>query len=118
MTARAIERKVKKEKTVNSLLETLKVRNMNFELIKSDIHRIGGAAYHNDEGNCVIVFYEDDVAYQIEYIFLRNILKLFGDQYRITSEDEYVDEKEGLSIHLTTNLPWDIYMAEDEAMTD
>lgn len=86
---------------------------MYLELIKSDIHRIGGAAYHNDEGNCVIVFYEDDVAYQIEYIFLRNILKLFGQQYRITSEDEYFDEKEGLVIHLTTNLPWEIFMAEN-----
>jgi hypothetical protein len=60
----------------------------------------------------VIVFYEDDVAYQIEYIFLRNILKLFGQQYRIVSEDEYFDEKEGLVIHLTTNLPWEMYMAE------
>ena len=85
---------------------------MELELFKSDIVRIGGAAYHNDEDNCVIVFYEDDVAYQIEYIFLRNILKLFGQQYRITSEDEYIDEKEGLVIHLTTNLPWEIYMAE------
>ncbi len=86
---------------------------MNLELFNSDIHRIGSAAYHNDEGNCVIVFYEDDVAYQIEYIFLRNILKLFGQQYRITSEDEYIDEKEGFVIYLTTNLPWGIYMAEN-----
>ena len=85
---------------------------MDIELFKSDIRRIGGAAYHNDEGDCVIVFYEDDVAYQIEYIFLRNILKLFGQQYRIVSEDEYIDEKEGFVIHLTTNLPWEIYMAE------
>ena len=85
---------------------------MDLELIKSDIVRIGGAAYQNDEGNCVIVFYEDDVAYQIEYIFLRNILKLFGEEYKIISEDEYVDEGEGLSTHLTTNLPWDVYMAE------
>ena len=86
---------------------------MGFELLKSDIHRIGGSAYHNDEGNCVIVFYEDDVAYQVEYIFLRSILRLFGQQYRILSEDEYVDERGELSIHLTTNLPWDIYMAEE-----
>ena len=86
---------------------------MELELFKSDIHRIVGAAYHNDEGNCVIVFYEDDVAYQIEYIFLRNILKLFGQQYRIISEDEYADERGKLSIHLTTNLPWEIYMAEE-----
>ena len=86
---------------------------MELELFKSDIIRIGGAAYHNDEGNCVIVFYEDDVAYHIEYIFLRNILKLFGQQYRIISEDEYVDERGKLSTHLTTNLPWDVYLAED-----
>lgn len=87
---------------------------MDLELFKSDIHRIGGAAFHNDEGNCVIVFYEDDVAYQIEYIVLRNILKLFGQQYRITSEDEYIDEKEGLVIHLTTNLPWEMYCEDTE----
>ena len=86
---------------------------MYLELIKSDIHRIGGAIFHNDEGNCVFVFYEDDVAYQIEYILLRNILKLFGQQYRITAEDEYIDEKEVSSIHLTTNLPWEMYMAEN-----
>ena len=83
---------------------------MYLELIKSDILRIGGAAYHNDEGNCVFVFYEDDDAYGIEYIFLRNLLPLFGQQYRIISEDEYIDEEEGLVIHLTTNLPWKEYM--------
>ncbi len=83
---------------------------MNLELIKSDIFRIGGATYQNDEGNCVFVFYEDDVAYQIEYIFLRNLLPLFGEQYRITSEDEYVEEGDELVIHLTTNLPWKEYM--------
>ena len=84
---------------------------MYLQLIKSDIHRIG-ATFHNDEGNCVFVFYEDDVAYQIEYIVLRNLLQLFGPQYRIISEDEYIDETEGLSIHLTTNLPWKEYMKE------
>ena len=83
---------------------------MHLELIKSDIHRIGGATYQDDEGNCVFVFYEDDVAYQIEYIFLRNLLKLFGEQYRITSEDEYVEEGDELVIHLTTKLPWKEYM--------
>lgn len=36
---------------------------MNLELLKSDIHRIGGATYHNDDGNCVFVFYGDDDAY-------------------------------------------------------
>lgn len=44
---------------------------MYLKLIKSDIHRIGGATYHNDDGNCVFVFYGDDDAYGIERIFLR-----------------------------------------------
>ena len=87
---------------------------MHLELIKSDIYRIGGSTYQSDEGYCVFVFYEDDVAYQIEYIFLRNLLKLFGQQYRITSEDEYFNEKEGVAIHLTTNLPWKEYLEEEE----
>ena len=86
---------------------------MSFELLKSDIHRIGGATFKNEDGNCVFVFYEDDVAYQIEYIFLRNILKLFGQQYRITSEDKYYDERGKIVTYLTTNLPWAMYMAEE-----
>ena len=85
---------------------------MYLQLLKSDIHCIGDTIYPNDEGNCVFVFDGDLDAFGIKRIFLRNILKLFGEQYRVISEDEYVDEGEGLSIHLTTNLPWDIYMAE------
>ena len=83
---------------------------MHLELIKSDIHRISGATFQNDEGNCVFVYYEDDAAYQIEYIFLRNLLQLFGQQYRITSEDEYADEEGRLTTELTTNLPWEEFM--------
>lgn len=113
----AVKWKVKKEKTTNSLLETIKVTIMSFELLKSDIRRIGGSAYHNDEGNCVIVFYDDDAAYQVEYILLRNILRLFGQQYLITSEDEYPNDRGELAIHLTTNLPWAMYMSDDETMT-
>ena len=86
---------------------------MNLSTTKSDIRFIGDSVCPNDNGNCVFVFYGDHDAYGIEYIFLRNILKLFGQQYRITSEDEYFDEKEGLVIHLTTNLPWEMFMAED-----
>ena len=82
---------------------------MYLELLKSDICFIGGTAYHNDEGNCVFVFYGDDDAYGIEYIFLRNLLKLFGDQYGIISEDEYINDRDEVSIYLTTNLPWEMY---------
>ena len=85
---------------------------MYLQLLKSDIHCIGDTIYPNDEGNCVFVFDGNLDAFGIKRIFLRNLLPMFGEQYRIISEDEYVDEREGLSIHLTTNLPWDIYMAE------
>ena len=61
---------------------------MHLQLIKSDIHRIAGTTYHNDEGNCVFVFDGDDDAYGIERIFLRNLLMLFGEQYNIVTEAE------------------------------
>ena len=91
---------------------------MSLELIKADIHRIGGATYQNDEGNCVFVFDGDDDAYGVERIFLRNLLKLFGEQYGVISEDEYIDENNEISIHVTTNLPWVEYMKEREQKTE
>lgn len=87
---------------------------MYLELLKSDIHRIGGATYQNDEGNCVFVFYGDDDAYGIELIFLRNLLKLFGEQYKVISEEEFIDEKDEFTIYLTTNLPWEMYCDKTE----
>lgn len=87
---------------------------MCLKLFKSDIRYIGGATYHNDEGNCVFVFYGDDDAYGIERIFLRNLLPLFGEQYRIVSEDEYIDKRDNIVIHITTNLPWEMYCEKTE----
>lgn len=84
------------------------------KLKKSDLHRIGGAVYQNDDGNCVFVFYDDCNDYGVEYIILRNLLLLFGEQMRIVSEDEYIDENEGLSILLTTNLPWGTFLKIEE----
>lgn len=92
--------------------------NMNLKVIKSDIHRIGGATYHNDDGNCVFVFYGDDDAYGIERIFLRNLLKLFGEQYKVVSEEEYVNDKFEPTIYVTTNLPWEMYMSEETKLQD
>lgn len=75
---------------------------------KEDLLHIGGSAYQED-GNCVFVFYEEDSAYGVERIILRNLLKLFGEDYVILSEKEYADERERLSMHVFTNLPWDMY---------
>ena len=91
---------------------------MHLQLIKSDIHRIAGTTYHNDEGHCVFVFDGDDDAYGIERIFLRNLLKLFGEQYKVISVDEYIDEKDRISIYVTTNLPWEMYCDETEQITE
>lgn len=81
---------------------------MYLQLFKSDILRIGDSVYQNDEENSVFVFYGEHDAYGVERIFLRNLLKLFGEQYRIISEDEYAEENGELSIHLTTNLPFEL----------
>ena len=67
---------------------------MNLDLEKDDLHYIGDSTYPNDDGNCVFVFYE---AFGISRILLRNLLKLFGENYVILSEDEYVEEDEGIS---------------------
>ena len=91
---------------------------MYLKLIKSDIHRIGGATYHNNDGNCVFVFYGDDDAYGIERIFLRNLLKLFGDQYKVVSEEEYVNDKFEPTTYVTTNLPWKEYCEATEQKTE
>ena len=91
---------------------------MYLKLIKSDIHRIGGATYHNDDGNCVFVFYGDDDAYGIERIFLRNLLKQFGEQYKVVLEEEYVNDKFEPTTYVTTNLPWKEYCAATEQKTE
>ena len=82
---------------------------MHLQLLKSDIHCIGDTIYPNDEGNCVFVFDGDLDAFGIKRIFLRNLLPMFGEQYRIISEVEYVNDKLDFSIYLTTNLPWKEY---------
>ena len=87
---------------------------MYLQLLKSDIHCIGDTIYPNDEGNCVFVFDGDLDAFGIKRIFLRNLLPMFGEQYRIISEDEYVNDKFEFSIYLTTNLPWKEYCEDAE----
>jgi len=78
------------------------------KLLKSDIRSIGDTVYQ-EEGNCVFVFDGNLDAFGIKYIFLRNLLQLFGNEYVIVSEEEYWDDKDQVSIYLFTNLPWEIY---------
>ena len=80
------------------------------KLLKSDIYRIGDTVCENDEGNCEFVFYEECKDYEAQYILLRSILLLFGEQMRIVSVEEYVDEEVGVTIALITNLPWETFV--------
>ncbi len=91
---------------------------MSIKLLKSDIHRIGDTVYQNDKGNCVFVFDGNLDAFGIQYIILRSLLLLFGDDYRIVSEDEYWDEKDQVSIYLFTNLPWELFVKAGQEDTE
>ena len=82
---------------------------MELQLEKNDLLYIGSTVYQN-EGTCVFVFDDADSAYGVERIFLRNLLKLFGEDYVILLEEEFWDEEDRASMHVFTNFPWDEYM--------
>lgn len=77
---------------------------MNVEVIKEDIKRIGHTTYSED-GNTAIIC--DGDSYNLEAILLRNILKCFGEEYKILSETDYGED----DILIITNLPFETYMA-------
>lgn len=83
---------------------------MNLQVEKSDIKNIGHTVFEED-GNTVIIC--DIRTVNIEEILLRNILKCFGDDYEITSADDYwyetEDGDEDVDIIFTTNLPYKEY---------
>ena len=78
---------------------------MEVQVEKIDIKRIGHIAY-NENGNLNIICNGD--TYNLEVILLRNILKCFGDGFKITNEEDYVGY-EGNDILIATNLPFDLY---------
>lgn len=85
--------------------------NKNFITVeKKDITRIGNTAF-NKNGNLAIVC--NGETSNIEEILLRNILKCFGDDYKvISSEDNIwvnVKGEEVYDILFTTNLPYELF---------
>ena len=88
-----------------------------------DINRIGYKAFDN-EGYLTIV--TDGTCYGLEDILLRNILRCFEGDYKVT--DSYDYERPGESEDLCdvdtafdTNLPWEVYCNEkdtNEVMVD
>lgn len=85
---------------------------MELDLRKSDIHGFGHTAFQED-GFLVIVYDVHDDAYNIGMILLRNVLKLFGDECRITKTEEWFedDDFQNGDILVYTNLPWDVFMS-------
>lgn len=88
---------------------------MELDLRKSDIHRFGHTTFP-DDGNLSIVF-DGDLVYGISIILLRNILKVFGLNYRIVEEvdwwsDENADWPDEICVR--TNLPWDVFISAEQ----
>lgn len=84
---------------------------MELDLRKSDIHSFGHTACQ-EGGNLVIIYDVNDDTYHIGMILLRNVLKLFGGEYRITKTEEWFedDDFQNGDIWVYTNLPWDVFM--------
>lgn len=82
---------------------------INFIFEKSDIHRIGHTGI-NEGGNTAILCNLDTA--NIEEILLRNILKCFGENYKIVERLDYpqtADIEQVEAIEFITNLPFEFY---------
>lgn len=86
---------------------------MELILYKEDIKNVGHTKYNN-EGFVTFVLDETNGSCWIEVIFLRNLLKLFGEEYKILGSEEVISDnkitgKEDYDKHIYTNLPWDVF---------
>ena len=84
---------------------------MNLQVKQSDIHGIG---YKTINNNGFLTIVTDGSCYGLEDIFLRNILRCFGEQYKVTDSYDFErpDEPEGsgeMDVAWDTNLPWEVY---------
>ena len=83
---------------------------MNIEVKKEDILKIGGTTF--ELNGCTAFVIDSDSSFWIQEIFLRNILKTFSEEYKITSIEDYeLDENEFFvtKMLVTTDLPWEVY---------
>lgn len=81
---------------------------MKIEVKKEDIHRIGNTLY-SEKGNLAVICSGETC--NIERILLRNILKCFGKQYKITDSYDFWwgEDITNVDIVYETNLPYSIY---------
>ena len=84
--------------------------NMNIQLEKNDIRKIGNTAFN--EGGFLAIVCDGDTS-NIEEILLRSILKCFGDDYKVIKAEDYIWEdskgEEVYDILFITNLPYEIF---------
>lgn len=78
---------------------------MQMTLYKSDLWKMGHTFYQED-GNLHIIC--DITTCNIEEIFIRNILTLFGNDYKIVEVSDFEDENGNFSIEYVTNLPFSL----------
>lgn len=88
---------------------------MTVEVYKTDIFRIGHTLYPEDGNLSIIMPLE---THHLEVFFLRNILKCFGPEYKIMSEDDWwrdsgtwdgtQDLANVTDIRVRTNLPYEL----------
>jgi len=80
----------------------------NMTVTKEDLERIGNSKCNNEEGFLTILCGETA---NIEEIFLRNILELYG--YKITDKQDFwwgdVGDFDNVELEFTTNFPWKEY---------
>ena len=85
---------------------------MNIEITKEDIVSIGHTGYNENGCAAIICSHEKS---NIEYILLRNILKCFGEQYKVVSKYERFEDIEDLrtiqDVVYITNLPFETYLS-------
>lgn len=83
-----------------------------FEVCKDDIFRLGSTQTSSSAGFLIICGWEH--ISNIEKLLLREILKCWGDEYKITHEVKHYDwdrdDELGYQITFFTNLPFDLYL--------
>lgn len=89
---------------------------MNLQVTRKDIKNIGYKVF-DSEGYLTIV--TEGLCYGLEDILLRNILRCFGDDYKVTDsyDNERHDEPEDSDerdVAWDTNLPWEVYCNEKD----
>ena len=84
------------------------MNDMNIEVQKSDLWKIGRGCWSNEGGFLAIECHVDTVNY--DHILLRSILKCYGEDYTVTNVLEHINENDEDIIEgymLVTNQPYE-----------